>query len=123
MYKRLSVFALLLAVAALIAPTPAVAADSWTGEVIDKACFEDQGAHGPEHADCAKRCFERGGDVGLLTADGEVILLRAHDEHADVFDSVKALAGAQAVIGGEMMEDDMGHTYVVVTSVEEATAS
>lgn len=122
MTKRLTVLALLLAVAAMVAPGTAVAADSWTGEVIDKACFERNGATGPEHADCAKRCFERGGDVGLLTADGDVVVLRAHDDHADVFESVKALAGAQAMIEGEMMEDDMGHSYVVVTAVESATS-
>lgn len=122
MTKRLFSFVLIAVLAAALAPATALAADSWTGEVIENACFNDRGAHGPEHADCAKRCFERGGDVGLLTAEGEVVLLKAHDEHGEVFDAVKALAGAQATIMGDMMEDEEGHMYVVVTSVEAAAS-
>ncbi len=122
MTKRVLSLAVLLLAAAAILATPALAADSWTGEVIDKACFDKQGAHGPDHADCAKRCLERGGDVGLLTAEGEVVLLKAHEDHADVFEALKAFAGSQAMVGGEMMEDAEGHTYVVVTSVDAVTS-
>lgn len=121
MYKRLSVFALLLALTVVVAPS-ALASDSWTGEVIDKACFDRNGAHGPDHVDCAKRCIEGGEEVGLLTADGEVILLKAHADHAEAFEMLSSLAGAQAVVNGEMMEDDEGHSYVAVTSVEAATS-
>ena len=46
-----------------------------TGEVIDVACYFDDGASGPSHAVCARRCIESGLPVGLKTKDGKVYLL------------------------------------------------
>jgi hypothetical protein len=46
-----------------------------TGEVIDVACYFDDGASGPAHAACARRCIESGLPVGLKTKDGKVYVL------------------------------------------------
>lgn len=48
---------------------------SVTGEVIDLACYYDDGATGPDHAACARRCIESGLPVGIKTKDGKVYLL------------------------------------------------
>lgn len=95
--------------------------DSWTGEIVEKACFVQRAAHGPDHAACAKRCFERGGDVALLTGDGELLILRAGDDAAP-FEALKGMAGAKAKVTGEMGEDDGGYKVVVVTASESLTS-
>jgi hypothetical protein len=46
-----------------------------TGEVIDVACYFDDGASGPSHAACARRCIESGLPVGLKAKDGKVYVL------------------------------------------------
>jgi len=46
-----------------------------TGEVIDLACYYDDGASGPEHAACARMCIESGLPVGLKTKNGQVYVL------------------------------------------------
>lgn len=111
---------LAIAAAALLAlgTAPAAAADSWVGEVLDKGCYDTQGAHGADHADCAKSCLERGGEMGLLTADGEVFILRAGEDAAP-FDALKAMGGANARIMGELT-DDNGAKVIVVTGAEAA---
>ena len=50
-------------------------AASVTGEVIDLACYYDDGASGPAHADCARRCIASGLPVGLKAKDGTVYVL------------------------------------------------
>ena len=111
---------LLLAVAVTmtVGAAPAVAADSWVGEVLDKGCYDTQGAHGADHADCAKSCLKRGGEMGLLTADGEVYILRAADD-ASPFDALKEMGGENARIMGELT-DDNGAKVIIVTAAEAA---
>jgi hypothetical protein len=46
-----------------------------TGEVIDMACYFDDGASGPDHAACARMCIASGLPVGLKTKDGQVYVL------------------------------------------------
>jgi hypothetical protein len=50
-------------------------AASVTGEVIDMACYFDNGASGPGHAECAKMCIASGLPVGLKTRDGTIYVL------------------------------------------------
>jgi hypothetical protein len=50
-------------------------AGTLTGEVIDVACYFDDGASGPAHAACARRCIESGLPVGLKTKDGRIYVL------------------------------------------------
>ena len=56
-------------------PTETRLAASVTGEVIDLACYYDDGASGPAHADCARRCIASGLPVGLKAKDGTVYVL------------------------------------------------
>jgi hypothetical protein len=46
-----------------------------TGEVVDMACYFDDGARGPDHAACARRCIASGLPVGLKTKDGQTYVL------------------------------------------------
>jgi hypothetical protein len=48
---------------------------SVTGEVIDIACYFDDGATGPEHATCARACIASGLPVGLKTKNGKIYVL------------------------------------------------
>jgi hypothetical protein len=56
-------------------PTETKVAASVTGEVIDMACYFDNGASGPGHAECAKMCIASGLPVGLKTQDGTIYVL------------------------------------------------
>jgi hypothetical protein len=54
--------------------------DKLTGEVIDITCYLDHDSHGPKHADCARKCIERGMPVGLLV-NGKVynVIISSHE--------------------------------------------
>jgi len=98
----------------LVGTTSAFAADTVKGEIVEKACFVDRGAHGEDHAACAKRCFERGGDVGLLTADGDLYILKPADDAA-AFESLKGLAGQTVSVTGDWGEDDGEYKTLIVS--------
>jgi len=53
---------------------------SVTGEVIDMSCYFDDGASGPEHAVCARKCIASGFPVGLKATDGRIYLLIGKQE-------------------------------------------
>jgi len=55
-------------------------AASVTGEVIDMACYFDDGASGPEHAACARMCIASGLPVGLKAKDGTIYVLIGKQE-------------------------------------------
>lgn len=99
----------------LVGATGAFAADTVKGEIVEKACFVDRGAHGEDHAACAKRCFERGGDVGLLTADGDLYILKPAED-AEAFESLKGLAGKTVSVTGDWGEDDGEYKTLIVTA-------
>jgi hypothetical protein len=50
-------------------------AASVTGEVIDMACYFDDGSSGPGHAECARMCIASGLPVGLKGKDGKIYVL------------------------------------------------
>lgn len=99
----------------LLAVLPLTAAEtsSWTGEVVDMACYIAKGAKGADHADCAKTCVKNGEPMGLWTGD-ELFLLAA--DHADgaPFEALKDLAGEQAKVEGSLSERD-GVPMITVT--------
>lgn len=123
MRKSLSLVAI-VAVFAMVALAPAFAADSmqgtWTGEVLDLACYVSHGAHGPGHAACAKKCAMAGQPMGLLTDDGTVLLLAADHDNGQPFEALKDLAGGKAEISGEMAENG-GVKMVTVKSAKAAS--
>jgi hypothetical protein len=55
-------------------------AASVTGEIIDMACYFDDGASGPDHAACARMCIASGLPVGLKAKDGTIYVLIGKQE-------------------------------------------
>ena len=51
-----------------------------TGEVIDMACYFDDGGSGPDHAACARMCIASGLPVGLKTKNGNIYVLIGKQE-------------------------------------------
>jgi hypothetical protein len=118
MSRRLIAFSML---AALVAAAPVVQAAemSWTGEVLDLACYVPQGAKGEAHAACAKKCLDAGQPMGLLTDDGTVVLLAANHKDGAPYEALKAMAGKKAQVTGELAERD-GVKVVTVTGSKAA---
>lgn len=117
--KRVSI---LLALAALVAVTPVVQAEemTWSGEVLDLACYVAKGAKGADHADCAKACVKGGQPMGLLTEDGTVVLLAASHQDGAPYEALKDWAGSMVVVTGELVERD-GVKMVTVTDSKAAS--
>ncbi len=93
---------------------------SWTGEVMDLACYVAQGAKGPDHAGCAKTCVKNGQPMGLLTDDGTLVLLAADHKDGAPYEALKDLAGSKAQVMGSLAEKD-GMKVVTVTGSKAAS--
>ncbi len=90
---------------------------SWTGEVIDIACYVPKGASGPGHAGCAKSCVKNGQPMGLLAADGTVFLLAADHANGDAYAALKEMAGGKAEVSGSLAEKG-GVKVITVTGAK-----
>ena len=121
MIKRAAAFSILAVLAAVTCFT--VAADhhegSWTGEVVDLACYVAQGAKGADHAGCAKTCVKNGQPMGLLTDDGTLVLLAADHKDGAPYEALKDMAGGMAEVMGKLAEKD-GMKVVTVTGSKKA---
>ncbi len=120
MSKRLIVSLSLLALLAAIGLTTAADEGSWTGEVVDLACYVGSGASGSDHAGCAKSCVKNGQPMGLLTDDGTLVLLAADHKNGEPYEALKDLAGEQAQVTGKLAEKD-GMKVVTVTGSKAAS--
>ena len=119
MKKRLALLSLAVA---LFAGAAAIAADgevTWTGEVVDLACYINQGARGSDHAGCAKSCVKNGQPMGLLTDDGTLVLLAADHKNGKPYEALKDMAGDKAEVSGSLAEKD-GMKVVTVTGSKAA---
>jgi len=130
---RKPVFVALIALALVFAAAPfalahddhghdhgtAAAAGTWKGEIIDVACYVPNGAKGAGHTDCAKKCAQAGMPLGLLTGDGDLVLLLADHEDGKAYEKVKELAGTSVEVTGKSAERD-GMTVVTVSGVKPA---
>ena len=92
---------------------------SWTGEVLDLACYVGQGARGADHAGCAKTCVKSGQPMGLLTDDGTLVLLAADHKNGEPYEALKDMAGSEAVVMGTLAEKD-GMKVVTVSGAKAA---
>ncbi len=122
MKKRIAVSLSLFALLAL-SVVPAVAdmhEGSWTGEVVDLACYVAKGAKGADHAGCAKACVKGGQPMGLLTDDGTLVLLAADHKNGEPYEALKDMAGDKAEVMGELAEKD-GMKVVTVTGSKAAS--
>lgn len=122
MRKTFSLLAVAALMAALCTALPLAAADagSWTGEVVDLACYLTQGAHGADHAGCAERCVKGGQPMGLLTDDGTLVLLAADHKDGAPYEELKAHAGKKVIVAGTLAERD-GMKVVTVTGAKAAS--
>jgi len=93
---------------------------SWTGEVVDLACYVANGAKGADHEGCAKSCVKNGQPMGLLTDDGTLVLLAADHKDGGAYESLKDLAGEKADVMGSLAEKD-GMKIVTVTGSKAAS--
>ena len=102
----------------LMVGAPALAGDTWTGEVLDMVCF-GQGQKGAGHAGCAATCLKKGNDMGLLVGDDVVKIDRAGSD-ADAIKTLENLGGKAAKVTGKAMKADDGTVTVTVTAAEAA---
>jgi hypothetical protein len=75
-----------------------------TGEVVDMACYIDDGASGAEHADCARTCIKLGLPAGIKTSDGKTYLLIG--EHKPMNDQLAPLAAKIITVKGTAVSRD-----------------
>lgn len=94
---------------------------TWTGEVVDIACYvaNGDGGRGADHAGCAEKCVKNGQPMGLLTDDGTLVLLSADHKDGSAYQSLKDMAGEQAEVTGTLGEKD-GMKVVSVTGAKKA---
>ncbi len=121
MQKRALVFALALLLMTALATfsTAEDAERTWTGEILDVACYVAQGAAGEDHQGCAKACVKNGQPMGLLTEKGSILILAADHKSGDGFAAAKELAGQAATVTGSLAEKD-GMKVLTVTAAKPA---
>ncbi len=104
----------------LMVGAPALAGDTWTGEVLDMTCFgKDKSNKGAAHAGCASTCLGNGLAMGLLVGD-EVVKVDREGSDADAIKTLEGLGGKAAKVSGKAMKADDGTVTVTVTAAEAA---
>jgi hypothetical protein len=83
--------------------TPARAADTVSGEVVDLACYmpHPQMGQGNAHRKCADTCVKKGLPMGLLTEDKQVFLLLEDHENPKPYAQLKEKAAEKVTVEGE----------------------
>jgi len=121
MRKAIYLFLLVAIVSLALVAIADESAGTWTGEVIDVACYVSHGdkGRGPDHATCAKNCVKGGQPMGLLTEDGTLYILAADHSDGAPFEAAKNLAGEMAEIKG-MASENAGIKMVTVTGAKKA---
>ena len=98
--------------------SPAVAADTVTGEVIDLACYlPHPDMKGSGHRKCAEVCAKKGMPLGILTDDKQVYLLLEDHENPKPYEQAKAKAAEKITVEGEKAAQG-GLQAIVVESVK-----
>lgn len=87
------------------------------GEVVDLACYMAHEGKGEKHMKCAKACLLGGAPVGILGADGSVVLLVEDHNAKKPYKALLELAGMQAEVTGKKYTRG-GLTGVVVSAVK-----
>jgi hypothetical protein len=77
-------------------------AGSWTGEVVDVACYSTKGAKGAEHADCGSKCVKSGLPVGLLVDKTTYLLISS--DHKPLNATLAEHVGHTITVTGEKFE-------------------
>ena len=98
--------------------SPAMAADTVTGEVVDLACYlPHPDMKGASHRKCAETCAKKGMPLGLLTDDKQVYVLLEDHQNPDGY--AKAIGAAATTITVEGTKVNQGGmSGIVVESVK-----
>lgn len=99
---------------------PAAAPQVFTGEIMDLACYlqHPESGQGAEHAACAAQCINKGLPAGLKV--GTKLYLLVGKGHDSVADKLAPLAGKQAKITGQLLEQE-GLQAIIVHEVAAST--
>lgn len=95
----LFVFAVTLSGSLLLA-----AEGSWTGEVIDVACYASHQAKGAGHQECGSKCVKAGLPVGLLVGDATYLLVGS--DHSTMNEKLAPHVGHTITVTGEKFESN-----------------
>jgi hypothetical protein len=90
---------------------------SFTGEVIDLTCFtaHPETGRGPEHAECATSCLEKGLPAGLLV--GDRLYTAVMKDHSAPFKHLAAYAGQVIGVKG-VAKQSHGSWFLLISSIE-----
>jgi hypothetical protein len=98
--------------------SPALAADTVTGEVVDLACYlPHPEMKGSGHRKCAETCAKKGMPLGILTDDKQVYLLLEDHENPKPYEQAKAKAAEKITVEGDKATQG-GLQAIVVESVK-----
>lgn len=115
MKRTLAALALTVLALSWGAPIALAADGSWSGEVIDIACYQkDKNNVGAKHAACATKCVKEGNPMGLLVGT-EVVTLKAGAD-AKAYESMKDMAGKTVEVKGSVEEKDGKKTVTVASA-------
>lgn len=122
-WRGLAAITLVCALAAVPSPSSAEGDGSpmtAKGEIVDLACYLPRGdkGRGPAHQDCAQMCAKGGVPLGLLGADGTVLLLVEDHAKPAPYAEVKKLAGSNAEVEGTRFVRG-GVTALMVSAAKE----
>ena len=82
-----------------------------TGEVVDLACYLNEGASGPGHRECAQKCISSGLPVGIKS--GDTVYLAISGEHGPANTALAPLAAKQVVAEGAVSERNGIHLIAI----------
>ncbi len=103
------------AVAALLGPGTATAADTVTGEIVDMACYmpHPDSGKGPGHRKCADTCLKKGLPMGIVTDDKQVYVLLEDHDNPKAYAQAKEKAAEKVTIEGEKVSQGGTQAFVV----------
>lgn len=89
------------------------------GQLLDMACYMEEGAKGPKHKDCAAKCVREGAPLGFLSTDGKAYFLVNSHESEAAFQAAKDLTGEDVKLTGTLIEK-AGVKAIQVSAVEKS---
>lgn len=98
---------------------PAAAADTFTGEIVDLACYLPHPAtgKGASHKKCAETCLKKGLPMGLLTDDNQVYVIVEDHDNPKPYAALKDKAAQRVTIEGDKVSQG-GTQGIVVQGVK-----
>ena len=98
--------------------SPAMAAETVTGEVVDLACYlPHPDMKGSGHRKCAETCAKKGLPLGILTDDKQVYLLLEDHENPKPYEQAKEKAAEKITVEGDKATQG-GLQAIVVEAVK-----